>query len=72
MFNWNINPTMKKLGKLCPVCADTPEGNEIKELIDGMIKNDMKLDAYMLADYAYTLGIARGKQLDRARRKASK
>lgn len=69
MYDWNINPTMKKLAKLYPVHADSPEGQEIRELIHGMIANNERLDPYMLADYAYTLGIARGKQIDRERRK---
>lgn len=69
MTNWNINPTFKKLSKLSPVNADSLEGQEIKELVEGMLLNKKEINAFVLADYAYTLGMARGKQIDRERRK---
>lgn len=73
MTNWNINPTMKKLGYLYPVTADTPEGQEVVELVNGMLAADNgKIDIFVLADYAYTLGMAKGKQIDRERRRIGK
>lgn len=65
-WNWNINPTFKKLADMYPINFDTPEGNEIRELLNGMIENSKgKIDIIMLANYAYTLGMSRGKQIIR-------
>mgnify|MGYP007104068268 CR=1 FL=1 len=70
MTDWNYNPTMKKLSKLEGIgYFDTPEGKEIEELLEGMaVSSKGRIDTISLAIYAYTLGIARGKQIDRARR----
>lgn len=69
MTDWNYNPTMRKLGYLCPVTADTPEGQEVVELVNGMLASDNgKIDVFELAVYAYVLGVAKGKQVDRKRR----
>ena len=52
-----MNKTMKKLEKMYPITADSPEGKEIKELFDGM-GMDMTDNNVMLAVYAYMLGQA--------------
>ncbi len=73
MTNCNINPTMKKLGYLYPVTADTPEGQEVVDLVNGMLAADNgKINIFELADYAYILGVAKGKQIDRERRRIGK
>lgn len=70
MTNWNINPTMRKLSKQYPIDADSKEGQEIKELLEGMATNDEPISITQYAMYGYILGMARGKQLERARRRA--
>ena len=67
MIDWNQNETMKKLGHLIAISADTPEGEEVQELMQGMGAWDS--NTYTLASFAYSLGIVRGKQIERARRK---
>lgn len=69
--DFNCNATMRKLGNLYPVVANTYEGKEISELLEGTIAQGV-CDPMIIADYAYTLGIARGKQLDRERRRIGK
>ena len=65
-WNWSINPTMEKLADMYPVNFGTPEGQELLELINGMKANcNGTMDIVMLANYAYTLGMARGKQIER-------
>lgn len=69
MTDWNYNPTMKKLSNLYGIGANTPEGKEIDELLEGMtVSGNGKIDALSLAMYSYMLGICRGKRLERERR----
>lgn len=52
-----MNKTMMKLGNMTPITADSPEGKEIAELLDGM-GMDRTDDNIMLATMAYMLGSA--------------
>ena len=73
MTQWDCNKTMKKLARLNVVSADSVEGKEVIELITaiphmeyGNIFNSPDIDAlYMLIQYAYALGMDRGKRLER-------
>ncbi len=47
------NETMRKLADLPPITANSKEGKEIRELMDGLGLDD---EYMMLAVYAYTLG----------------
>ena len=69
--DFDCNPTMRKLGKQYPVVANSYEGKEISELIEGTVAKGVS-DPLIIADYAYCLGICRGKQLDRERRRIGK
>ena len=69
MTDFNANETMRRLANSDCIWADTPEGQEIIELVNGM-GIDKSSNHYLLASYAYTLGLQRGKRLERARRKA--
>ena len=64
------NPTMKRLGRLYPISkGNTIEWQELTEFMQGIIENK-ETELFWIVDCAYTLGIARGKQIERARRKA--
>ena len=67
--DFGCNDTMRKLGKLCPAIANDYEDKEIRELLEGTSALGVH-SPLVIADYAYTLGIARGKQIERARRKS--
>ncbi len=58
-MDMNANKTMKRLGNMYPINADTPEGKEITELLDGM-GMPMTNDNVMLAMFGYMLGRSRG------------
>lgn len=69
--DFDCNDTMRKLGRLYPVVANSYEGKEIRELLEGTVAKGVR-DPLIIADDAYTLGIVRGKQLDRERRRIGK
>ena len=72
MTEWNSNPTMKRLGRLYPVSkGNTIEWQDLTEFMQGIIESGEK-ELFWIVDCAYTLGIARGKQIDRERKKIGK
>ena len=60
-MDMNANKTMRRLDRMYPINADTPEGKEIRELLDGM-GMPMTNDNVMLAMFGYMLGMSRGKR----------
>jgi len=64
------NATMRKLAHLCAITANSPEGQEVRELIQALSEQGGGyMNPYMIASFAYALGEVRGKQMERARRK---
>ena len=57
-MDMTANKTMRKLDRMYPINADTPEGKEIRELLDGM-EMPMTNDNLMLAMFGYMLGMSR-------------
>lgn len=57
-MNMTANKTMRRLDRMYPINADTPEGKEIRELLDGM-EMPMTNDNITLAMFGYMLGMSR-------------
>ena len=64
-MNLKKNKTMKKVGKLTLITRNTPEGDELAELLEGMGLPETN-DNVMIATFAYMLGQANIREKARA------